>query len=102
MAGGHHDAAVGFLRESRIVDFLGAAQTDVQHVGAAFGHTGDQRVGQLWAGQAHIAADGHSLGVQLGNERPTDPIGQRCVQLVRYACTDVIGFEERIMIAHGR
>ena len=93
MAGGDHDAAVGFQVAGGEVDFFGAAQAQVEHIGAGFGQALDQGSGQAWAFQAHVAPDDIGLAVQFGDQRTTDTVGDVVIEIGRDLATNVVGLE---------
>lgn len=93
VAGGDHDAAAGLLVAGGEVDFLGAAQADVDDVGAAFGDAADERLSEHRAFEAHVATDDDGLGAQFGDERVADAVGDFFVELIGHAATDVVGLE---------
>lgn len=105
VAGGDHDAAAGLLVAGGEVDFLGAAQADVDDVGAAFGDAADERLRKRGAFETHVAADDDGLGAQFGDERAADAVGDVFVQLIGHAATDVVGLEGSDghggVVAHG-
>ena len=61
VARGDHDAAVEAEREGREIDALGAAEADVDDVHARVREPAHQRVGELLAGMADVAADRDAL-----------------------------------------
>ena len=93
VAGGDHDAAVEASGEGGEVDAFGAAQADVVDVDAGVGQAADQRLAELLAGQADVAADADALGLEEGGVGLADLVGQVFVQFGGDASADVVGFE---------
>jgi hypothetical protein len=75
------------------VDFLGPAQADVDHVGAAGREPRDQGLGEHRAFQPHVAPEHHTPRAQFRNEGAAEIPGERRVDLLRDPAPDVVGQE---------
>lgn len=93
MTGGHHHAAGGLEVIGLEIDFLGAAQADVDHVTATGAQAGRQRFLQRRAGQAHVMAQDHRPLIQLRRQRHADAAGQVLVEFIRHTAANVVGLE---------
>jgi hypothetical protein len=93
VAGGYHDAAADTLIEGGEIDLLGAAQADVEHVGAARVEPLGERRGQRVAGQADVAADDHAARLDDLRVGATDPPGDVLVEFVGHPPAHVVGLE---------
>ncbi|MNH09205.1 hypothetical protein D3C79_686510 [compost metagenome] len=93
VAGGDHDATICLVMAGGEVDFLGAAQADVDHVGATFGQTLHQGTGQAWAFKAHVTSYHVAASAQLGHQGAANAVGDVVVEVGRHLAADVIGFE---------
>ena len=100
VAGRNHDAAVGAELAGAVIDHLGAADADVQHVAARLGETPGHRRRQLVARVADIAAQHDALRAQVLGRRVADAVGDVRVELVRDAPTHVVGLETVDRNAH--
>ena len=93
VAGGDHDAAVEAYGEGGEVDALGAAEADVVDVDARIGEAADQRVAELVAREADVAADADAFGLEEGRVGLADLVGEVFVEFGGDASADVVGFE---------
>jgi hypothetical protein len=93
VAGGDHHPAGGLEVIGLEIDFLGAAQADVDDLAAFAAQADRQRVLQGGAGQAHVVAQHHRPGAQHVGQGHADAAGQVLVQFVGDAATDVVGLE---------
>ena len=104
VAGGDHDAAVhpgARAAEHGVVDLLGAAQADVDHVHAATEQGGDDRPGQGRAAQAHVPADHHPAHPAVFGAGQGDAGGDGLVQLRGNAAAHIVGGETAQGFGHG-
>ncbi|VAU34750.1 Uncharacterised protein [Klebsiella variicola] len=93
MARRHLDAAVHPEVEGGEVNLFGAAQADIQHVGAGVHQPAGQRQLQRLAGEAHIAPHHYLPGFQKFAIGAADTVGNVLVQLLAQFTTDVISLK---------
>ena len=86
-----------------MIDFLRAANPDVEHVRAGVVQPARQRLQDLRTAQAHIAPHANASSAGQINESAADAVGNIRVQLIRHAPADVISLEtrQRTSVSHG-
>src|SRR6185437_4988415 len=97
---GHHDAAIQPLGEGSEVRPLGPPESDIEHVRPGIREPALQGSGELRARKPDVVADRDALRADQPGKGPPDIVFQGLIDLVRYAATDVVGFEGGEM-SHG-
>ena len=91
--GGDADAALELELPDRVVDHLGADQTEVEHVGAAVGRALDQGRGHRRRGEPRVAADRDAARLEVLDVGAADRVRALLVQLVLIDAAHVVRLE---------
>ena len=94
--GGEHRAR-GVERAGGEVHQVGRGQPEVDDVDALLEHAVGERVDQLRAGRAHVAADEHPIGASTeAGEADTERVRDLGVELIGHRAPDVVGLDDLV------